>query len=125
MSVLSCLFVLNSVRPAAGGRFNTVDASGHDNRMTKYLSYQNVVVDKCWLPGHPEETEFCTVAPNVCRSAIQNLLRVTLLVHGILRLLLDLWKLCTPPALMLLFLQVVHTKAVYELHKGSTPATFT
>jgi hypothetical protein len=125
MSVLSCLFVLNLVCPAAGGRLDTVDASGRDSRMTKYLSYQNVVVDKCWLPGHPEVTEFCTVVPNVCRSAVRNLMRVTLLVHGILRLLLDFWKLCTPHALMLLFLQVVRTKEVYELHKASTPETFT
>ena len=40
---------------------------------------------------------FFTVAPNVCKSSVWNLLRATLLAPNILRWLLDFWKnLLTP-----------------------------
>jgi hypothetical protein len=41
-------------------------------------------------------TKFCTMGPNTCRSSIQNLLLVTLLTSGILRLCIDFWQICGP-----------------------------
>ena len=43
-----------------------------------------------------QATKLCMVAPNICGSSIQSLRHVTQLVHRILRLLLDVWKICAP-----------------------------
>jgi hypothetical protein len=42
-------------------------------------------------------TEFCVVAPTICGSSVWNWLDVTLMTPRILRWLLDVWKICTPP----------------------------
>jgi len=39
-------------------------------------------------------TEFCMLAPNISGSSVWNLLYVALLAPGILRWLLDIWKIC-------------------------------
>jgi len=41
-------------------------------------------------------TKFCIVAPNTCGSLGWNLLPITLLAPRMLRLLLDVWKVCAP-----------------------------
>jgi len=41
-------------------------------------------------------TKFCTVAPNTCGSLVWKLLPITLLGPIMLKLLLDVWKVCAP-----------------------------
>ena len=41
-------------------------------------------------------TKFCTVAPNICRPAVWNLLHVTLLATRIWRWFVGFWKICAP-----------------------------
>ena len=39
-------------------------------------------------------TKFCTVAPNICTASVQDLLHVTLLAPGILKVTLRFWEMC-------------------------------
>jgi hypothetical protein len=41
-------------------------------------------------------TTFCVVVPNICGSLVGSSLHVTLQEPGILRWLLDFWKICVP-----------------------------
>ena len=56
------------------------------------------LIQGCTNPGRQVAvaTKFCAVAPNICGSSVWNLLLVISMVHRILRLLLDFWKVCAP-----------------------------
>ena len=54
------------------------------------LGCTNYSFQVAWL------TEFCTVAPNICRSSTWNLHHITFLVSGILKWLLDISRICVP-----------------------------
>ena len=75
--------------------------------MSLYKYYRNDPIKEGWaILGCMQELEdkykavehkfraatFCTVAPNICGSSVLGFLHVTLLASGILKWLLDFWK---------------------------------
>jgi hypothetical protein len=76
------------------GPLHTQHLSGFSSHATKV----HALWQGCTNPGSQitMATTFCTAAPNICGSPVQNLLRVTLLAARMLRWFLELGKNCAP-----------------------------